>query len=103
VNVVCLTGRLSAQTPSGRQLQPGWGALLLEIRDPDPGVAISPGIAQVPLVLPPKLARVAADGLYPGDRVAVVGMLSIEVEYSEAVPRSHASVVAEAIERVGRR
>jgi hypothetical protein len=74
--------------------------LVLEIRDPDPGVGISPGIAQVPLVLPPTLAR-AADALHPGDRVAVVGMLSIEVEYSEAVPRAHASVIAEAIERIG--
>ena len=77
--------------------------MLLEIRDPDPGAGASPGVAQVPLVLPPALTRKVADALHPGDRVAVVGMLSIEVEYSQAVPRTHASVIAEAIERVGRR
>jgi hypothetical protein len=74
VNLVALTGRLKPYVWT-HALHAGWGTLAIEVRRREPA---DPGVVVVALVLPPPLARAAADELEDGDHVAVLGTIDIE-------------------------
>ena len=64
MNLVALTGRFKSDGPT------------VEVRRRHPA---DPGVVVVQLVLPSNIARVAAEELRDGERVAVLGMLDIDV------------------------
>jgi hypothetical protein len=80
--------------------RPGWGNLVLEAPRQTLEGDGEPGVIQVMLLLPPKLATSAAATLSPGRAVTVVGMLDVDVDHSFASPLAHHSVIAQQIETV---
>lgn len=100
LNVVCLTGQLLA-TPGARiPLQPGWSTLGLEVARPGLGGERDAGAFRITVVLPPGPASREIRERDVSSLVAVVGMLTIDTDYSGPSPRSHAAIVAASIERL---
>jgi hypothetical protein len=58
------------------------------------------GVFRMTIALPPELSSDTRIEREPGTIVGVVGMLTVETDYSTATPRARYAIVAEAIERV---
>ena len=101
LNVVCLTGRL-VDVPDARiPLSQGWSNRLLKVPRRGLWGGEEPGAFDVNIVLPPELASKATRGAAEHGIVAVVGMLSVDIDYSAGRPHIQYAVVAESIERLG--
>ena len=100
MNVVCLMGWLAAEQRLAVPRRPGWRSAVLDVsRQASEGHA-EPGVVPVALLIPPRLAARKLASLRPGEAVAVLGMLEVEVDYSSETPRAYHAVIAEQIEAV---
>lgn len=81
-------------------MPPDWSALGLEVTRPGLGGEKDAGAFRITVVLPPSPASKGIRERYVTSLVAIVGMLTIDTDYSGAHPQSHAAIVAASIERL---
>ena len=100
MNVVCLTGTLSAAPKSGYPLRAGWSKALVQVRRRAPRGDAEPGIFRFILVLPPAVVPEAARAREDGSAVSVIGILAVDTDYSTPTPQMHYVVIADSLERI---
>ena len=100
MNVVCLTGELAEAPDARAPVRPGWSSLLLKVPRRGPWGGEDAGAFHVILALPPGLGSRATHEADVGGIVAVMGMLTVDVDYSATTRQIHYAVIAESIERV---
>lgn len=98
MNFVFLVGRLGDASVLDLPLESNHGLLLLEVPRRGPGGFEEPGVVDVPIVLPPAIAPTVLSRFERGHLVSVVGLLDIDVDYSESRPRSWPAVIAERVD-----
>ena len=98
VNIVCLTGQLAGTAGTGIPMETGWSTRVLKVPRGGLEDEEEAGVFSVAVVLPPALASEAMRERYLGRWVAIVGMLAVDVDYSDDTPRFHHAVVARSIE-----
>ena len=79
-------------------MRPEWELVTLEVPRRRVGGDEDAGVLRVTIALPPELASDARIEREPGRVLGVVGMLTVETDYSAVPPSVHYAVVAEAIE-----
>ncbi len=88
---------MTGPAESGVPLRKGWSARGLRVPREGPEGEEDAGVFGVSLVMPQDVASDAArHGI--GAWVAVVGMLTVDVDYSDVAPRFHYAVVVRSIE-----
>jgi hypothetical protein len=97
VNVICITGQLAGTINSGIPLREGWSSRVLRVPREGLDGEEDAGAFGVALLLPQWVAADARQQAM-GSWVAVVGTLTVDVDYTDGTPRFHHAVVVRSLE-----